>query len=96
MRGDRFAVACVVVLALYCVLFAVLGVVSVAAEVARPMQALAFDRPARDRPVLESVQAVWNSRMTGVSVFDFDGVHYVIDNLPKEYIDYSAWYVRLP
>lgn len=50
----------------------------------------------KDRPVLETVPKVMQARMTGISEFDFDGVHYIVENLPKEYVDYSAWYVRLP
>lgn len=50
----------------------------------------------KDRPVLETPQQVWQARTTGVSEFYFDGMHYVIVNLPKEYVDYSSWYVRMP
>ncbi len=49
-----------------------------------------------DRPVIESMPRVWEARATGISRFYFDGEYYVVDNLPKEYVDYSAWYVRLP
>lgn len=55
-----------------------------------------FIQSPKDRPVLESVHQVWQARTTGVSEFDFDGVHYVITNLPKHYVDYSSWYVRMP
>jgi len=50
----------------------------------------------KDRPVLETVHQVWQARATGISEFDFDGVHYVIEDLPKEYVDYSSWWVRMP
>ena len=50
----------------------------------------------KDRPVLETPQQVWQARTTGVSEFYFDGMHYVIVNMPKEYVDYSSWYVRMP
>ena len=49
-----------------------------------------------DRPVLETVSQVRQARMTGISEFDFDGEHYVIDGLPKEYVDYSSEYCRMP
>ena len=49
-----------------------------------------------DRPVLESVQQVYEARTTGICSFYFDGYYYVIQNMPKEYIDYSSWYVRMP
>lgn len=49
-----------------------------------------------DRPVLESVQQVWNARTTGVCEFNFNGYHYIVHNLPKEYVDYSSWWVRMP
>jgi len=98
MLGDRFAVACVVVLAIDTLLFAVMGFLFVVCSVAHPeqAQALAFAHSAKDRPVLETVHQVWDARVTGVSEFDFDGVHYIVENLPKGYVDYSAWYVRLP
>lgn len=50
----------------------------------------------KDRPVLESVDAVRQARMTGVSEFDFNGEHYIVRDLPKGYVDYSSWYVRMP
>lgn len=50
----------------------------------------------KDRPVLETVHQVWEARHTGVCRFRFDGVYYVVENMPKEYIDYSSWYVRMP
>lgn len=65
---------------------------------AAPEQAHAVEfrpRP-KDRPVLESVQQVWEARTTGVSRFHCGGVYYVVEDLPKHYIDYSSWYVRMP
>ena len=59
-------------------------------------QAVEFASKPKDRPVLESVQQVLQARTTGISEFDYNGVHYVIDNLPKEYVDYASWYVRMP
>ena len=50
----------------------------------------------RDRPVLETVQQVLQARTTGVSVFNIGGDHFVIENLPKEYVDYSSWFCRMP
>lgn len=50
----------------------------------------------KDRPVLETVPKVMKARMTGISEFDFDGEHYIIDGLPKEYVDYSSQYCRMP
>lgn len=55
-----------------------------------------FAKPPMDKPVLESIEQVYQARRTGVSVFDFDGVHYVVKNLPDEYVDYSARWIRLP
>ncbi|MBQ9000280.1 MAG: hypothetical protein IJ087_00305 [Eggerthellaceae bacterium] len=59
-------------------------------------QAVEFSPAPKDRPVLETVGQVWQARATGVSKFDFDGVHYIISGFPKEYVDYSAWCVRMP
>jgi len=50
----------------------------------------------RDRPLLETVEQVTQARRTGVSEFDFDGEHYVVVGLPKHYIDYASWCVRMP
>jgi len=55
-----------------------------------------FAQRPTDRPVIESMPRVWEARATGVARFHFDGVYYVVTDLPKEYVDYSAWYVRLP
>ena len=57
MLGDRFAVACVVVLAIDTLLFAVMGFLFVVCSVAHPeqAQALAFAHSAKDRPVLGSL-----------------------------------------
>lgn len=55
-----------------------------------------FAQSPKDRPVLETVRQVWQARTTGVAEFDFDGDHYIVYNLPKEYVDYSSWYVRMP
>lgn len=98
MWGDRFAVACAVLLALYCVLFAVAGFAFAVSSIVSPpkAQAMEFLLNPRDRPVLESVPQVWQARTTGISEFDFDGVHYIVVNLPKHYVDYSSWYVRMP
>lgn len=59
-------------------------------------EAVEFVPRPKDRPILETPQQVWQARTTGVSEFDFDGTHYVITNLPKHYVDYSSWYVRMP
>ena len=50
----------------------------------------------KDRPVLESVEAVYKARTTGVCDFYVGNDHYVVRNLPKEYVDYSSWWVRMP
>ena len=50
----------------------------------------------KDRPVLESVRQVYEARTTGVSTFRIGKEHYVVENLPKHYVDYSSWYVRMP
>lgn len=49
-----------------------------------------------DRPLLETVQAVYKARRTGVAEFNFNGVHYVVTNIPKEYVEYSSWWNRMP
>ena len=59
-------------------------------------EAVEFVHKPKDRPVLESVQQVWEARTTGVCTFYFDGALYVVENMPKEYVDYSSWYVRMP
>lgn len=56
----------------------------------------AFLQEPKDRPVLETVQQVWEAETTGTASFYFGGEHYVIENLPKEYVKYSAWYCRMP
>ena len=58
--------------------------------------AAAFSPAPKDRPVLETVQQVREARITGTATFKFDGVRYVISGIPKEYVDYSAWCVRMP
>ncbi len=50
----------------------------------------------QDRPVLETVQQVYQAQTTDTCAFYFDGVYYVIHRLPKGYVDYSSWYVRMP
>ena len=50
----------------------------------------------KDRPILESVQQVWEARTTGVCRFRIGGELYIVENMPKEYVDYSSWYVRMP
>ena len=55
-----------------------------------------FIRGPMDRPLLESIGQVYEARRTGISTFWFDGMHYTVKNLPDEYVDYSAWWVRLP
>lgn len=55
-----------------------------------------FCRPAHDRPLLETVSQVREARLDGFSIFHYDGVYYVIYNLPREYVDYSAWCARMP
>jgi len=41
-----------------------------------------FELQPRDRPVLDTRPEVWEARMHG-------------SEYPKEYVDYSAWWVRL-
>ena len=59
-------------------------------------EAIQFTTSPKDRPVLETVQQVLKAQTTGISEFDFDGVHYVITDMPKDYIAYSSWYCRMP
>ena len=94
-RGDKLLAAMLVIPVLDFVFLIVL-VFTTTVFGSEDEAAPAFVPKPKDRPVLESVQQVWNARTTGVCEFDFDGVHYVVTNLPKEYVDYSAWYVRLP
>lgn len=65
-------------------------------DASRPDAWGGFARPPMDRPVLESIGQVYEARRTGVSVFRFDGIEYTVMNLPEEYVDYSAMWVRLP
>lgn len=48
-----------------------------------------------DRPVMERLDQVWDARMTGVCEFSFDGEHYRVRDMPKGYVDYSSWCVRM-
>lgn len=70
-----------------------LGLCTVPIEPAGPVT---FNQEPRDRPVLETPRQVWEARATGVSTFRFDGVLYVVEGLPRHYVDYSSWYVRMP
>lgn len=49
-----------------------------------------------DRPLLETVEQVYEARTTKYSHFRIGNEYYVVENLPKEYIDYSSWRVRMP
>jgi predicted membrane protein len=49
-----------------------------------------------DRPVLETVEQVYQARTTGYSTFRIGSEYYIVENLPKEYVDYSSWWVRMP
>lgn len=49
-----------------------------------------------DRPLLESVDAVIEARTHDTIAFRVGNEYYVVSNLPKEYIDYSSWAVRMP
>ena len=93
LRGYLVYLACYFAFA-----FALLPVVVIAAgsgvyEAADDFEF--FPRP-KDRPVLETVQQVWEARTTGVSTFRIGSEYYIVENLPKEYVDYSSWYVRMP
>ena len=94
-RGDLMAVLCVFLMLLDTIALASVLVVSVFFP-PQQAEAVTFACRAHDRPVMESMPRVWQARATGICEFDFDGVHYVVENMPKEYVDYSAWYVRLP
>ncbi len=86
----------VAILAAY---IAILLVVAVICSMFPPpcrVSTVEFWHKPKDRPVLETVHQVWEARTTGVCRFHFDGVYYVVENMPKEYIDYSSWYVRMP
>lgn len=50
----------------------------------------------KDRPVLETVEQVYQARTTGYSTFRIGNEYYIVENLPKEYVDYSSWWVRMP
>ena len=97
-RGDRLAVACVVLIALDTLLFALLALLVIVSTIIHPETADAceFDHAPKDRPVLETVHQVWEAQTTGISEFEFDGVHYIVKDLPKEYVKYSSWYCRMP
>ena len=79
---------------------AAMGVISAALIIALEPSAdkpedTAFAQSPNDRPVLETVDQVWQARATDVSTFWFDGIHYTVTGLPEEYVDYSAWRCRL-
>ena len=97
-RGDRLVMALLALLILDLAVSLFFFGLVFSTLLFEPEQAEASEfRPGpKDRPVLETVQQVWNARVTGVSEFEFDGVHYIVRNLPKEYVDYSSWYVRMP
>ena len=92
----RYSFATVVVYIAIILLTA--GIIYAVDAVAFPgrAQGVEFAMKPKDRPVLETVRQVWQARTTGVAEFDFDGSHYVISGFPKEYVDYSSWYVRMP
>lgn len=94
-RGEWWILAMLSIMFLDAVCLVALLAVTVAFP-SDQAQAVEFVSKPKDRPLLESPQKVWQARTTGVSEFDFDGMHYVIVNLPKEYVDYSSWYVRMP
>ena len=49
-----------------------------------------------DRPLLESVQQVYDYRKTGYATFHIGSDYYVVENLPEEYVEYSEWRIRMP
>ena len=49
-----------------------------------------------DTPLLNSRLQIEQARQTGIFAFKFDGEYYVIEGLPKGYIDYSARCARMP
>lgn len=49
-----------------------------------------------DCALIENIDTLREARITGYSVFKFDGVQYVIENLPEEYLKYSEWKCRTP
>ena len=49
-----------------------------------------------DTPLMHSRASIINAMETGVVAFDFDGEHYIIEGMPKEYIEYSVRCARLP
>ena len=92
--GDYLIfLACYLLLAAVALVVLVMFVASGCRETSGAVE---FAHKPKDRPVLESVQQVWEARTTGVSEFYFDGTHYVVENMPKNYVDYSSWYVRMP
>ena len=97
-RRDRFDDYLLFLLAyfLYAALLLPVVVMASASGGTHTAEAVEFTPGPKDRPVLETVQQVWEARMTGTCTFTFDGVRYVVENLPKEYVDYSSWYVRMP
>lgn len=95
MRGrDWLLVAACALMVLEAALLAVF-VVLFAVETSAGVPDEFAARP-KDRLVLETPKQVLQARTTGIGEFDFDGVHYVISEIPKEYVDYSSWYVRMP
>ena len=43
-----------------------------------------------DRPLLSTRQQIETARATGICSFHIGNEHYIVTDLPKEYIDYSA------
>ena len=50
----------------------------------------------KDRPLLETPQQVYEAETYYVARFTFDGVYYIFKNPPKDYVKYSAEFVRMP
>ena len=96
LGGRDWLVVAMLALMALCTCGAVaVAVVSMFTEPVRA-EAVTFQPGPKDRPVLETVQQVWEARTTGVSRFHFDGVYYIVEDLPNGYVDYSSWYVRMP
>ena len=93
LRGYLVYLACYFAFA-----FALLPVVVIAAgsSVYHAEDDFTFVPRPKDRPILETVQQVREARISGVCTFRIGDEYYIVENMPKHYVDYSSWYCRMP
>lgn len=96
LRGYLFFLACYFAYAIALMPVTIIVEASHAPQAHQAPDDTTFMLHPKDRPLLETPQQVLEARTTGVSTFYFDGTYYIVENLPKHYVDYSSWYVRMP